>query len=185
MHIGRYISAGMLTDTDISVLPIWPISADIPYRPIPICQPWWLPWKSILERHGFIKCRQITAHVDRQCPPLPHYPPQQRRRSAKEGDTQASAKEAGNKPIILISATLPLHCLPTWVSIKGMSQWLELFFLWVERSLDSFDLLLYWYHKDAPLAIMHFICAVFRILCQSGMSTINLCHKGQNNKILL
>ncbi len=30
-----------------------------------------------------------------------------------KGDTQASAKEAGNKPII--SATLPLHCLTTWV----------------------------------------------------------------------
>ena len=29
----------------------------------------------------------------------------------KEGDTQASAKEAGNKPIL--SAALPLHCLPT------------------------------------------------------------------------
>ncbi len=27
--------------------------------------------------------------------------------------TQASAKEAENKPII--SAMLPLHCLPTWV----------------------------------------------------------------------
>ncbi len=124
------------------------------------------------------------SHVDRQCPPLLHYPPQQCRWSAalfphwittdqhsismkcniraplyctcfvaplvhfpcfnttykycsviegftlpvhskqmrltlvhsirpKEGDTQASAKEAGNKPII--SATLPLRCLPTWV----------------------------------------------------------------------
>ena len=31
----------------------------------------------------------------------------------KEGDTQASAKEAGNKPIL--SAALPLRCLPTWV----------------------------------------------------------------------
>ena len=39
-HIGRYISAVLLTDTDISVLPIWAISADISYRPIPICQPW-------------------------------------------------------------------------------------------------------------------------------------------------
>ncbi len=33
----------------------------------------------------------------------------------KEGDTQASAKEAGNKPIL--SAALPLRCLPTWVGI--------------------------------------------------------------------
>ncbi len=31
----------------------------------------------------------------------------------KEGDAQASAKEAGNKPIL--SAALPLRCLPTWV----------------------------------------------------------------------
>ncbi len=70
----------------------------------------------------------MHTRVDRQCPPLPHFPPQQRKGSAalfshwittdqrstrpKEGDTQASAKEAGNKPII--SATLPLHCLPTW-----------------------------------------------------------------------
>ncbi len=54
----------------------------------------------------------MTTHVDRQCPPLPHLPPQQCRGSAalfshwittdqhsirpKEGDTQASAKEAGN-----------------------------------------------------------------------------------------
>ncbi len=39
----------------------------------------------------------------------------------KEGDTQASAKEAGNKPII--SATTPLHCLPTWVSLNfGIGQ---------------------------------------------------------------
>ncbi len=30
----------------------------------------------------------------------------------KEGDTQASAKEAGNKPIL--SAALPFRCLPTW-----------------------------------------------------------------------
>ena len=28
LHIGRYISAVMLKDTDISVLPIWAISAD-------------------------------------------------------------------------------------------------------------------------------------------------------------
>ncbi len=40
LHIGRYISAVMLTDTGISVLPIWAESADISYRPIPICQPW-------------------------------------------------------------------------------------------------------------------------------------------------
>ncbi len=40
LHIGRYVSAGMITDTDISVLPIWAISADISFRPIPICQPW-------------------------------------------------------------------------------------------------------------------------------------------------
>ncbi len=34
----------------------------------------------------------------------------------KEGDIQASVKEAGNKPIL--SAALPLHCLPTWGVIK-------------------------------------------------------------------
>ncbi len=31
----------------------------------------------------------------------------------KKGGTQASAKEAGNKPTL--SAMLPVHCLPTWV----------------------------------------------------------------------
>ncbi len=44
LHIGRYVSARMITDTDILVLPIWAISADISYRPIPICQPWFWAW---------------------------------------------------------------------------------------------------------------------------------------------
>ncbi len=35
LNIGRYVSAGMITDTDIS--------ADIQYRPIPICQPLFSP----------------------------------------------------------------------------------------------------------------------------------------------
>ncbi len=85
-----------------------------------------------------------ATHVDRQCPPLPHYPPQQGEvqhcfptrlplssipflRSEiwllrpKEGDTQASAKEA-DKPIL--SAGLPLHCLPTWVtSLDTVTEW--------------------------------------------------------------
>ena len=39
-HIGRYIGTSATTDTDISVLPILAISADILYRPIPICQPY-------------------------------------------------------------------------------------------------------------------------------------------------
>ncbi len=77
----------------------------------------------------------LTTHVDRQCPPLPHYPPQQRRGSAalcphwirqKEGDTQASAKEAGNKPII--SATRPLHCLPTWEYTR--MKWVTFSIIW-------------------------------------------------------
>ena len=70
----------------------------------------------------------MATHVGRQCTLQSHYPPQQCKGSAatpkimliwanlirpKEGDTQASAKEAGNKPIL--SAVLPLCCLPTWV----------------------------------------------------------------------
>ena len=55
----------------------------------------------------------VPTHVDRQCPPLPHYPPKfQCGIRPKEGDTQASAQEASNKPIL--SAALPLRCLPTW-----------------------------------------------------------------------
>ena len=39
----------------------------------------------------------------------------------KEGDTEASAKEAGNKPIS--SAALPLRCLPTWDIMQYKYYW--------------------------------------------------------------
>ncbi len=50
-----------------------------------------------------------TTHPSSTAFPLNYHWPALR---PKEGDTRASAKEAGNKPII--NATLPLHCLPTW-----------------------------------------------------------------------
>ncbi len=67
------------------------------------------------------------------------------------GDTQASAKEAWNKPII--SATLPLRCLPTWVSFwlwfvilehpkivsKGITEpWFSIYKNWALTRLTGF-----------------------------------------------
>ncbi len=39
-HISQYIGGKAITDTNILLLPLWPLLADNLYRPIPICQPW-------------------------------------------------------------------------------------------------------------------------------------------------
>ena len=60
----RYcISARMITDTDISVLPIWAISADISYRPIPICQPCSKPSTSKAD-NGFPRKSAYPLHYN-------------------------------------------------------------------------------------------------------------------------
>ncbi len=59
-------------------------------------------WPALHFYEQYLECNGIQKTAYFQCGIRP-----------KEGDTQASAKESGNKPII--SAVLPLRCLPTWV----------------------------------------------------------------------
>ena len=62
-HIGRYIGTSATTDTDISVLLILAISADMLYRPIPICQPYSTAYTfHVLECVCSVHCRALQVH---------------------------------------------------------------------------------------------------------------------------
>ncbi len=67
-HIGRYIGTTATADTDISVLPILAISADILYRPIPICQPYIVLTRCIFTNPCVTKPEELGTLLNQACP---------------------------------------------------------------------------------------------------------------------